>query len=356
MLSVSLLAQQRTVVGRRAYSGSVNPQTTTYQVLASDFNAPCGTIPVASGTFTITLVASVSQPPAGQCLDIINYGPGVLTVARSGQNINGGTASLSIIAGSATAPTGVHILSNGVDYIASGWGAPPANSILPPVAFASIPSALTAGRLQMFTDSPYFAYDTGSSWTYILNGSGQFNPFVLGNFTAVNLSTSTTTNIGGVINMQDSESNTQFHGYCIAAPATPYTIFVPITYTIQNASFPSLTLGFSDGTKFENIRVTNISGGIQVTGDTWSTSTTGEGNLGSFLPLIGGMVSGLSVTDNGTNKIFKWYTDPHLSSPTTYLTETRTTFLTATQWCIGITSNGNGASLVNATFLGYQQQ
>jgi hypothetical protein len=95
-----------------------NAQTSTYQVLAADFSA-CKTITVAAGTFTITLVASGSQPPSGQCIDVINYGSGVVTIARSGQNINGGTASLTLPAASATAPTWSHVVSDGANYEAS---------------------------------------------------------------------------------------------------------------------------------------------------------------------------------------------------------------------------------------------
>lgn len=95
----------------------INAKTATYQVLAGDFTQ-CKTIPVASGTFTITLVASGSQPADGQCLRILNYGSGVVTVARSGQNINGGTTSLTLAAGSAASPTGVLLTSNGTDYFA----------------------------------------------------------------------------------------------------------------------------------------------------------------------------------------------------------------------------------------------
>jgi hypothetical protein len=97
---------------------TVNAQTGTYQVLAADF-AACKTIAVASGTFTITLVASGSQPPSGQCIDVINYGSGVVTISRSGQNLNGGTSSLTLSAGSATSPTWTHIVSDGTDYEAS---------------------------------------------------------------------------------------------------------------------------------------------------------------------------------------------------------------------------------------------
>lgn len=95
-----------------------NAQTSTYQVLLADFYG-CKTITVASGTFTITLVASGTQPPNGNCIDIVNYGSGVVTVARSGQNINGGTASITLNAGTAAAPTSTHIISDGTNYFAS---------------------------------------------------------------------------------------------------------------------------------------------------------------------------------------------------------------------------------------------
>jgi hypothetical protein len=106
-----------TTSGTIALAGGINPQTATYQVLAGDFSA-CKTITVASGTFTITLVASGSQPPNGQYINVLNYGSGVVTVARSGQNINGGTASLTLAAGSATAPTSATIWSDGTNYFA----------------------------------------------------------------------------------------------------------------------------------------------------------------------------------------------------------------------------------------------
>lgn len=94
-----------------------NAQTSTYQVLAADFDQ-CKTITVASGTFTVTLVASGSQPADGKCLQVINYGSGVVTVARSGQNINGAAANLTLAAGSASAPTGVRVFSDGTNYFA----------------------------------------------------------------------------------------------------------------------------------------------------------------------------------------------------------------------------------------------
>lgn len=96
----------------------VNPQAATYQVLASDFSS-YNTIPVSSGTFGITLVASGTQPPAGQYINIINYGSGILTVAVSGQLLNGGSSSLVLGPGTATAPVAVKITSDGTNYFAN---------------------------------------------------------------------------------------------------------------------------------------------------------------------------------------------------------------------------------------------
>lgn len=98
---------------------NTNAQTGTYQALAADFSQ-CKTVQVASGTFNLTLVASGTQPPDGQCMDVINYGSGVVTIVRSGQNINGGTASYVMQSGSATNPEWAHVVSNGTNYFISG--------------------------------------------------------------------------------------------------------------------------------------------------------------------------------------------------------------------------------------------
>ena len=98
--------------------GAVNPQTTTYAATTADF-ANFKTISVASGTFTITLVASGSQPANGQFINILNYGTGVVTISPSGQNINGGGSSLTLPASSATSPASATVWSDGSNYFAS---------------------------------------------------------------------------------------------------------------------------------------------------------------------------------------------------------------------------------------------
>lgn len=131
----------------------VNAQTTTYQVLAADF-AGCKTIPVSSGTFTITLVASGTQPASGQCVEIINYGSGVVTVARSGQNINGAASNLTLAAGSASAPTGVFVVSDGTNYVADlqggGGSATPALSAVTGSATQATGTETAAGNNYTF--------------------------------------------------------------------------------------------------------------------------------------------------------------------------------------------------------------
>lgn len=141
---------------------ATNAQTSTYQVLAADFSA-CKTIPVASGTFTITLVASGSQPASGQCIEIVNYGSGVVTVARSGQNINGGTTSLTIPASSATAPRSAHIWSDGTNYFASTLGADAAS-----VQGVSISGTPTSGQVPTATSG------TAATWQTPAGGGGTF--------------------------------------------------------------------------------------------------------------------------------------------------------------------------------------
>jgi hypothetical protein len=100
---------------------AINVQNSTYQVTATDFNT-YAMIPVSAGTFTITLVASGAQPAPGKYIWISNYGSGVITIARSGQTINGQAANLTLAAGSASAPNAMFIMSDGVNYIAVPFG------------------------------------------------------------------------------------------------------------------------------------------------------------------------------------------------------------------------------------------
>jgi hypothetical protein len=90
-----------------------NPQTSTYNAVTADLLG-CKTITVASGTFTIGLLATV--PASGQCLQVINYGTGTITVSPNGHNLNGSSSSATIPPGSASAATGGYFHSDGTNY------------------------------------------------------------------------------------------------------------------------------------------------------------------------------------------------------------------------------------------------
>lgn len=125
----------------------VNQQSATYLVTPADFLS-CKTIPVPSGTFTITLVAVGSQPPTGQCVKIINYGTGVVTVARSGQSINGSATNITLAAGSASAPNGLEVISDGSNYTAQplgGTGGGGGSSALSAITAATSTNTIASG-------------------------------------------------------------------------------------------------------------------------------------------------------------------------------------------------------------------
>ena len=155
---------------------AINPQTSTYQVLAGDFSN-YKTITVASGTFTITLVASGSQPAAGQYIGIINYGSGAVTIARSGQNINGGTTSIVLPAASATAPSSAKIWSDGTNYFAST--ASPVNTIYSGGASPNGGTFSPTNMTGASAPTPYVVTSSlgafsGNNWMLFCGGCGTY--------------------------------------------------------------------------------------------------------------------------------------------------------------------------------------
>jgi hypothetical protein len=146
----------------------INAQTATYQLLPSDFTN-FKTIAIASGTFTITAVASGAQPPGGTGVLIINYGPGMVTFARIGQNINGAASNLTIPAGTAAAPTGLWVISDGTNYMAVALGG---SNLVSSVAFnggspqggaVNLAGITTPTTTDTLTNKAYDAEGTGNA-------------------------------------------------------------------------------------------------------------------------------------------------------------------------------------------------
>lgn len=86
---------------------------------------------VSTGTFTITLPAVGSVPTNGRHIDIVNYGGGVITVSPNGQTLNGSASNITISAGSASAPNGVRVWSDGTNYEAAMWPGSTGGTIVP---------------------------------------------------------------------------------------------------------------------------------------------------------------------------------------------------------------------------------
>ena len=121
----------------------VNAQTTTYTATTTDFSN-CKTISTASASFTVTLVASGSQPANGQCIWVQNYGTttGNVTVATNGQNLNGGPSSVKVPPSSQ-----MYIVSNGTNYFGTIF-----SLSLVPITFSSTGSAGVANVTYLITD------------------------------------------------------------------------------------------------------------------------------------------------------------------------------------------------------------
>ncbi len=141
----------------------VNSQTGTYPATTADFQS-YKTITIPSGTFTITLVATGSQPANGQYIHVINYGSGTITIARNGQFINGGTTSLSLSPASPTSPSTAWIVSDGTNYEATVGGASSGGMVYPG---AGVANSTGSGW------GTSYVVGSGANDLVQLNGSGQ---------------------------------------------------------------------------------------------------------------------------------------------------------------------------------------
>jgi len=309
VVSLGLINAQTQINGRRSIAGSVNPQTSTYQVLTSDFNSPCGIIPVSSGTFTITLVASGSQPPAGQCVTILNYGTGVLTLARSGQNINGAASNIIGSAGTAISPSGWTVTSDGVNYFAAPIGGGSGTSISSgPIASRPV-SVGNAGTTYICTDSPFMYVSNGSTWDAYVFGYKVVEP-VLANFTQVRVDHSTfDTTHGGIIWTSANLSGTEAEQILATAKGTGHyfvdACFINMNVGLNGGGGSGLTGGTLTTSPFAYVRLSNANNAQWLVGHMVNNSTTspvGYVATQNFNP-IGPLICTRFEDDGTTNRI-----------------------------------------------------
>lgn len=312
-----------------SYQFQTNSKTSTYQVLASDF-AVCKVIPVASGTFTITLVASGAQPGDGQCVRIFNYGSGVITISRSGQNINGVTTSQTLAAGSASAPTGLLITSNGTDYFAQplgggggGTGCVPsgssgqvltdsgsggctsqsgvtvASSVLSAAGFASTSAASGSSTMSGLTSGgvAWAVNDVaGTAIAYILpSTNGAANQFLMenGSQTCPTLASSAPATCHAVVWTGSSGSGN-------VARVTSPTFVTPVLGAATATSINGLTITSSTGTfTLANGKTLTVSNTLTFTGTDSSSVAFGGGGTATKLVASGAKALATSAISSG---------------------------------------------------------
>jgi hypothetical protein len=177
-----------------------NPQTTTYQATATDF-ATCKVITTASASFTITLLATA--PAAGQCLWVIDYGTGQVTIAPNGNNINGSASNQTLNAGvSAAIMTAAFIVSNGTNYFEVNFGQTVAE--LSGHTFAS-PAAIGSS----VPSTGAFTTLTGTTFNSTTNCSSSASPAVCGSAASGSVALPTGTNPTLVVNTSAVTANSQ---------------------------------------------------------------------------------------------------------------------------------------------------
>jgi hypothetical protein len=245
-----------------------NPQTATYQVLAADFSN-YKTITVASGTFTITLVASGSQPAAGQSIHVINYGSGTVTIAVSGQNINGAATSISLPPPTtAQQPVSAVVESDGTNYFADVSGANAASLGGKTFAIPN-PIGLTTPNSGAFTSlaagSAKWNVNTGGLPTQSNNVTlaGQGYPLIVG------------------VTSQKSETGTADASVLAVTPASAvgtYQACVSISVSSGTSGVIGWTLSWTDsnGNAQSSVAQSLFQGGTAAPALTFTTSAAGN--------------------------------------------------------------------------------
>lgn len=297
-----------------------NAQTANYQVLAADFIA-CKTITVASGTFNVTLVASGSQPPDGQCVRVLNYGTGVVTVVRSGQNINGAAANQTISAGSASAATGSLCTSDGSNYFCQPLGSGGGAGVTQIIAGTNVTISPIGGTGAVTINSS----GGGGGGTIPQSGWTVFNSPFYNDFSS---------SLQSLAQAQNNTNN--LRGITRALPSsTSYTMTaqVELQYNTPDAEIEG-GIVISDGTKYLAYVVDFQAGGSEpfLSIVSWSNTTTPVAAVHASAGLIGPNVA-LRIVGDATNRTyFYWSNGAYVQ----FFQEAIGTFLTETTggYCI----------------------
>ncbi len=221
--------------------------------------------------------------------------------------------------------------------VTGGGGGDPADTVLDPVAFASLPAASTNGRLQYFTDAPFFARDTGADWAYWCKDLMVCTPAALTSFsTVVNAASSTLTSTGGThYAVGTAAAVTNATLWVKAIPADPYVVTFRLLSNPISINFGSCGIALREsGTgEFVVLSVEFNTGLQQFNAPKFNSATSYNSTYGGLniqMPYTNGIWG--RITDNSTNRIFEVSMDG--THWVTLTTQSRTDFVTPDQ--IGI--------------------
>lgn len=202
--------------------------------------------------------------------------------------------------------------------------------ILAPVAFASMTSAGTSGRLYPWlTDAPYAAYDNGASWDFAVPGIGPVTPPPSASWSWDNQGSATIDSTGGFEYLSAPRlSAVRCTWRYRTAPATPYT--VTALFKVDRSGIPpgasttvlnvAVQLIFRQSTtgKAVTMRVGATGSITAFTTDKWTTSTSFSANYAEVAAGGGTLYDSvgpghaylwLRIQDDGTNLVFYWSID-----------------------------------------------
>lgn len=320
---------------------------TVGQFIQTDTVAGQGTphdAPQDEGDFAVALQASAT-PEA-----ILFGSPNQPGGGGGGGNVNaGGTLDAdTVILGDGSTdvkslPNGsegeVLTIVGGVPAYAPSGGGDPADTIITPAAYASIPAAGTAGRLFLPTNSFYQFRDSGSVWVP-WGPIFPMTPPVDGDFSWVNQGSATVVTTNGGIYLQDpGTSGGNWRLRVKSAPSTPYMITVAVLPNFIDDNSQRVAVGFrqsSDGKLA--LFVIQADGGGRFYSQKWNSPSSFNSNYAGSPAEINANTGPffLRIADNGTNRILSASRDGQ--NFIQFHSVGRTDFLTADQVCFGVDS------------------
>ena len=212
---------------------------------------------------------------------------------------------------------------------------------------ASLPTAGTAGRLFASTDSAYVYQDNGTSWT-AWGPIYPLTPVVNSSFSDLNTPTVSTSQ--GVVNITaPGTSSDVIRGRQIALPSTPYTIttLFLMANNVENFHIAGLHV-YDNGTGKVVTWGIRLAGDIRVHRAYWNSVTSFNAESHALTPYTKLF---FQLHDDGTNFSFKF--SPDGITYRTYITESRTAFLTPTH--VGMFVHENSPNSTSVDFLHWAQ-